>query len=92
MRQDLLEANPISPPAEAKCLSRAAEGRLARRARSKTLDKQTERRLSLCAPSGAFHFLPQAQFSGHMVQEGMIYLPSTPYRRRPCAHIHTTNL
>ncbi|MBW2146411.1 MAG: hypothetical protein JRI22_05270 [Deltaproteobacteria bacterium] len=57
MRQDLLEAHPVSPPAEAQCLSRAAEGRLARRARSKTFDKQTEQRLFLSAPSGAFHFL-----------------------------------
>ena len=44
------QPNPKGPKAEAECLSRAAEGRLARRARSKTLDKQTEQRLSQYAP------------------------------------------
>lgn len=44
------EPNPTSPSAEAQCLSRAAQGRLAQRARSWTLDKQTEQRLSRYAP------------------------------------------
>jgi len=44
------QPNLTCPKAEAECLSRAAEGRLAQRARSKTLDKQTEQRLSQYAP------------------------------------------
>ena len=45
------EPNPTSPSAKAQCLSSAAQGRLAQRARSWTLDKQTEQRLSRYAPS-----------------------------------------